>query len=229
MFLSSVNDPDLRRRRRLIVAVATVVLLIVAATAYVLLTRNEAAAPRPADPTPTTAPAMPVGPSAGPGEATLPELPPVTDPEEFAQLVAHAIFDWDTNALAPRAAYLERIATIADPTGESSPGLISDVDAYLPPETTWIELRAFETRQWIEIESAQVPSKWSIALEQAGTALAPGTTAYTITGIRHRDGVWDGQPVASQHDVSFTVFIVCAPTYDRCRLLRLSLLDEPLE
>src|SRR5699024_6572204 len=114
-------------------------------------------------------------------DGTLPELPPVAVPPEFAELVAHAIFDWDTAALAPRAAYLERIATIADPTGEETPGLISDVDAYLPPETTWIDLREYETRQWITIESVEVPTKWAIALEQGGATLAPGTTAYTIT------------------------------------------------
>ena len=144
-------------------------------------------------------------------------------------MVAHAIFDWDTSSLAPRAAYLQRIATVADPTGESSPGLISDVDAYLPPEKIWVELREYETRQWIEVETVEVPSEWDTALDQAGSALAPGTTAYTITGVRHRDGVWDGELVASQHDVAFTAFMTCAPTYEQCRLLRLSLLDEPLE
>jgi hypothetical protein len=28
--------------------------------------------------------------------------------------------------------------------------------------------------------------------------------------------------------VEFTVFVVCAPTYDTCHLLRLSQLDNPL-
>lgn len=131
--------------------------------------------------------------------------------------------------MAPRAAYLERIATIADPTGEETPGLISDVDAYLPPEAMWIELREYQTRQWINVESVEIPTQWATALEQGQATLAPGTTAYTITGVRHRDGVWEDEPVATQHDVTFTVFIVCAPTYEDCRLLRLSLLGEPLE
>ncbi|WP_162891198.1 hypothetical protein [Aeromicrobium sp. A1-2] len=228
MFGSSSYDPELRRRR-LIVAAATAVVLLAAAITYVLLTRNQAAAPPPADPTTATAPQMPVGPPAEPDDGTLPKLPSVADPVEFADLVAHAIFDWDTNALAPRAAYVERIATIADPTGEETPGLISDVDAYLPPETTWIDLREYETRQWIGVESVEVPAKWATALEQGSATLAPGTTAYTITAVRHRDGIWDDKPVSSRHDVTFTVFIICAPTYDACRLLRLSLLDEPLE
>lgn len=228
MFGSSTYDPELRRRR-VIVAALTVALLLAAAITYALLTRNQTAAPPPAAPTTATGPEMPPGPAKKPDDGTLPELPPVADPAEFAELVAHAIFDWDTTTLAPRAAYLERIATIADPTGEETPGLISDVDAYLPPESTWIDLREYETRQWIEVESVEVPSKWATALEQGGATLAPGTTAYTITGVRHRDGIWDNNPVASRHDVTFTVFIICAPTYDTCRVLRLSLLDEPLE
>lgn len=216
-------------RRRLIVAATTSVLLIAAAITYMVLTHNDGAVPLPTAPTTSVEPDMPVGSDVGPSDGTLPELPPTADPEGFAKLVAHAIFDWDTTALAPRAAYLDRIATVADPTGESSPGLISDVDAYLPPESMWVDLREYETRQWIEIQSAEIPTQWGKALDQADGALAPGTTAYTITGVRHRDGVWDAEPVASQHDVAFTVFIVCAPTYDDCRLLRLSLLDEPLE
>jgi len=58
--------------------------------------------------------------------------------------------------------------------------------------------------------------------------LLPGTTAFTITGVRHRSGVWEGTPVTSEHDVAFTVFVVCAPSYPACHLLRLSRLDEPL-
>ncbi|HEY9563900.1 MAG TPA: hypothetical protein VIR30_09045 [Nocardioides sp.] len=228
MLRSSTYDPDLRRRRLIVLAILTGLLLI-SATTYALLARTDRHTAPPDTSDRLTAPQQATGPNSVPDDGTLPELPPVTDPAEFAEVVAHAIFDWDTTGLAPRAAYLERIATIADPTGEESPGLISDVDAYLPPETTWIELREYETRQWIEVESVEVPTKWATALEQGSATLAPGTTAYTLTGIRHRDGVWDDKPVASRHDVTFTVFIVCAPTYDACRLLRLSLLDEPLE
>ena len=43
-----------------------------------------------------------------------------------------------------------------------------------------------------------------------------------------RTGVWNGQPVTSEHPVAFTVFVVCAPTYPTCHLLRLSQLDNPL-
>ena len=49
-----------------------------------------------------------------------------------------------------------------------------------------------------------------------------------IEGTRHRTGTWSGEPVTSAHPVAFTVFVVCAPTYDTCYLLRLSQLDNPL-
>lgn len=228
MFNSATYELQIRRRR-VLVAFLAAVLLGSAAIAYAVLTRDDRAASSTTGAAPTSEPSEPVTTAPALDDGTLPELPPVTEPAEFAKQVAHAIFEWDTTALAPRAAYLERIATIADPTGESSPGLISDVDAYLPPEATWIDLREYETRQWIDIETVEVPTQWDTALEQAGPSLASGTTAYTITAVRHRYGVWDGEPVASQHDVSFTVFMVCAPTYETCRLLRLSRLDEPLE
>ena len=47
-------------------------------------------------------------------------------------------------------------------------------------------------------------------------------------GTRHRDGLWNGEAVTSEHAVSFTVFIVCTPAYPTCHLLRLSQLDNPL-
>ncbi len=77
--------------------------------------------------------------------------------------------------------------------------------------------------------AAFVPDAWADAVEQAQPGqLAAGTTAVTIEGTRHRAGVWNGQPVTSEHPVAFTVFVVCAPTYPTCHLLRLSQLDNPL-
>ncbi|WP_237089432.1 hypothetical protein [Nocardioides dokdonensis] len=123
----------------------------------------------------------------------------------------------------------EQLVSVADPTGESSAGLVADIANYLPTDQIWIELRKYETRQWIEVVSATVPDLWATAEAQAGDELLPGTTAFTIRGTRHREGVWEGEDVASQHEVAFTVFIVCAPTYPKCHLLRLSRLDDPLE
>ena len=108
-------------------------------------------------------------------------------------------------------------------------GLASDIATYLPNRDAWIELRQYATSQHLTIDIAYVPDAWADAVEQAQPGqLAPGTVAVTIEGTRHREGVWNGQPVTSQHEVTFTVFVVCAPTYPACHLLRLSQLENPL-
>ncbi len=109
------------------------------------------------------------------------------------------------------------------------PALVSDLDNYLPTQDAWVELAQYETRQWLSIDSVTTPSKWGEAETQAGDELLPGTTAFTIHGTRHRSGIWEREPVASGHEVAFTVFIVCGPLYPECHLLRLSMLDKPLD
>lgn len=159
----------------------------------------------------------------------LPTVPASDDPETFARNVAEALFAWDTASGFMPLDYTSVILTVGDPSGEEQAGLASDVAAYLPSRPAWLELRQYATTQHLRIDQAFVPQAWDTAVEQAQPGqLAPGTTAYTIEGTRHREGVWNDQPAASEHSVAFTVFIVCAPTYDTCHLLRLSQLDNPL-
>ncbi|GAA3528085.1 hypothetical protein AFL01nite_02710 [Aeromicrobium flavum] len=151
------------------------------------------------------------------------------DAEEFVRAVATKIFTWDTRSDTGPAALVEPFVPMADPTGESTPGLIADLTNYLPSQEAWSDLRDYETRQWLTVNSVLVPAQWSTALEQAGPgAMAPGTIAQTVRGLRHRSGVWEGEPVNSEHEVVFTVFVVCRPSYPQCHLLRLSRLDDPL-
>lgn len=152
-----------------------------------------------------------------------------TVPSEFATQVAHALFTWDTASLVMRTDLVEALVAVADPTGESSPGLVSDVDNYLPSASMWVQLAQYETRQWLVVESTETPEEWAVAQAQAGDQLAPGTTAVTVRGVRHRDGLWEDEPVSSTHEVAFTVFMVCGPSYKRCHLLRLSIPNRPLE
>lgn len=160
----------------------------------------------------------------------LAPAPATDDPAEFARVVAAAIFDWETTSGHGVEEYVARLVDIADPTGEETPGLVADLAGYLPTATAWVDLRTYATRQWLVVDSVQVPSLWPQALAQAPEgALLPGSAAYTVTGVRHRAGVWQGQAVASEHEVAFTIFMVCGPSYDQCHLLRLSRLDEPLD
>lgn len=218
-----LHDPSGTRWRRLIViALGTLVILVAVISYSALANRDRSAEPRPAPPMPQTT----AGPTAAP--APVPSLN-AAHPDVFARQVASALFAWDTRTLSSPQTVTEQLVTVADPTGESSAGLVADIANYLPTDQIWIELRKYETRQWIEVASVEVPDLWATAEAQAGAELLPGTTAFTIRGTRHREGVWEGEDVASQHDVAFTVFIVCAPTYPECHLLRLSRLDDPLE
>jgi hypothetical protein len=151
-------------------------------------------------------------------------------PEAFATSVAEALFSWNTAGPDYLASTVDLLLAVADPTGEATPGLVGDVLNYLPTDEAWTDLREYDTRQWLEVEAAATPDSWSQALDQAGPHdLLPGTTAITIEGIRHREGTWEGNAVSTAHQIAFTVFIVCAPSYPTCRLLRLSLPDRPLE
>ena len=215
-------------RRRLILAGIMVTLLLSAALAYtVLLHRSPSSntAPSGAGSEPLTPPAI----ETKPVVADLPALDSTSDPDAFARRVAEAIFVWDTTTLVTRTDHLERLVEVADPTGESTPGLVLDLSSYLPTPDAWADLAQHRTRQWLTTSSVTTPSTWAEAQAQAGDQLLPGTTARTIHGTRHRAGTWDGEPVASEHAVAFTVFIVCGPSYPHCHLLRLSMLDTPLD
>ena len=219
--------PDDLRRRRLIVVGITFGLLLISVIAYVvLIQRSPVARSSQLDVGNRTGPRPEAG--ATPLNQIAP-LPDISDPETFARQVAQAIFEWDTATLVTRTDHVEQLVTVGDPTGESTPGLVSDLDNYLPTPDAWKELAQYATRQWLSVEAVTTPTKWPEAEAQAGDSLLPGTTAFTIDGVRHRAGVWEDAPVSSEHDVSFTVFVVCGPSYPECHLLRLSLPDQPLE
>jgi len=224
---------DARSRHRLIALAAVVVMVVVLAGVgvYGLLTgpptsdrgteNDDGSTPGPV----VTSPGEPA-PTGTPG---LPVVVASDDPETFAGNVAEALFAWDTSSGLMPLDYTSVILGVGDPSGSEQAGLASDVAAYLPSREAWIELRQYETAQHLTIENLFVPEAWDEAVSQAQPGqLAEGTIAYTVEGTRHRTGVWNGNDVASEHAVAFTVFLVCAPTYDTCHLLRLSQLDNSL-
>lgn len=220
------TSDDLRRRRLIVSGVATVLLLIAFLTYSVLAHRSH---PVRGGSIGTKAVSAPATSAAEPALTQLPKLRSTGAPEAFAREVAEALFAWDTATLIGRDDHIEQLLKVGDPTGESISGLLADLGAYLPTTDAWRDLAQYETKQWLSIDSVTTPTKWAEAEAQAGSALLPGTTALTIHGVRHRAGVWDGAPVTSEYDVAFTVFIVCGPSYPECHLLRLSILDKPLD
>jgi len=161
---------------------------------------------------------------------TLEPIPQTPEPSAFARAAAEALFEWDTASGLSLGDYRGRLLVVADPAGVESPGLVSDLSAYLPEAKVWEHLSRYSTRQWLQVTDVTVPGQWYEALAQVpGGTVADGTTALTVTGVRHRAGLWDGEPVTSTHDVAFTLFVVCGPTYPTCHLLRISQLDNPLK
>ncbi len=164
-----------------------------------------------------------------PSSSTPPVIRESDDPETFARAFAAALFTWDTATEFGPADYAQVIVDVGDPSGNETAGLASDVRTYLPTADAWAQLRTMQTRQWLDINDVFVPDEWATALEQASEGqILPGTFAYTITGVRQREGIHGTEPVTSSHNVAFTVFITCEPTFDTCRALRLSELDNPL-
>ena len=155
-------------------------------------------------------------------------LPHMADPIAYARAVAESLFDWDTSAGFLPTDYTAAVLADADPSGEETPGLLDDVATYLPTVEQWLDLGAVEVVQSIEIEDAYVPDSWGAAVEQAHGHRRPGTTAVTITGSRHRSVVWSGEVAESSYPVSFTIFVACQPSFERCHVLRLSQLDNPM-
>lgn len=220
------TTPEVLHRRRMIVAGVASALLLVGVVTYAVLAHGSTSPVSP----PSDDAVSAVTPTSGPEQrAELAPLTPTSDPEAFARQVTHAIFAWDTTSMVSRADHVEQLLAVADPSGESTAGLLGDLDNYLPTTEAWAQLAQYETQQWLTITSVTTPTLWSEAESQAGHGLLPGTTAFTVDGVRHRSGVWEGEPISSSHGVAFTIFMVCGPSYLRCHLLRLSMLDKPLD
>jgi hypothetical protein len=182
------------------------------------------------DPDPGREGTVRIAPEPTPAVVSLDDraLPHTTDPIAYTRAVATSLFDWDTAAGYLPTDYTAAVLADSDPSGEETPGLLDDVATYLPTVEPWLDLGAMNVVQSIDIEEAYVPDSWVSAVTQAHGHLRPGTTAVTIIGTRHRSGVWNGEPAESSYPVSFTVFVACPPAFDRCHVLRLSQLDNPL-
>ena len=190
-------------------------------------------APSPSTPTTAVEPPAPaasdVSPKPSASSATLPPIRSTSDAEAFAREAAGALINWDAATDFDPADYAQVIVDAGDPSGTETAGLASDVRTYLPTADAWVTLRAYGTRQWLTVDEAFVPASWSDAIDQAAPGqLLPGTVAYTITGTRHRAGIVGTQAQETSRPIAFTLFIACEPSFDECRLLRLSEVDNPL-
>ena len=217
--------PDITRRQALLILIAVTAFAATAIGIYGLLT-----GPRHTPTQHTADPAPGISEEATPRPVERPtELADrTTDPVAYARWVATTLFSWDTTTGYPPTDYTAPLLADGDPTGEETPGLIADVATYVPTVDQWLNLATMNVAQTITITTATIPADWPTVAATAHGQLRPGTTAVTITGTRRRTGVWDGDPQATSTPVAFTVFVACRPTFDRCHLLRLSELNQPL-
>lgn len=228
-------DPTARRRRTVLIAVITgglILLILVGVGVYGLIRGPQT--DEAVDPVATDSPATMQS------ADTLSGLEPVVatdEPEEFAAEVAEALFTWDTTSGYGPADYARMLADVT--ADEEADAAASDVRAYLPTAEAWAQLRTHQTRQWLTIDTIEIPAAWEDAVAQAVPGQLPdGAIAYTVTGTRHRTGYWGTDPITTTHDVAFTVFLTCTPEQatapsadpltETCALLRLSQLDNPL-
>ncbi|GAA1576595.1 hypothetical protein [Leucobacter aridicollis] len=229
-------DPTARRRRTVLIAAIAgglILLLLIGVGVYGLIRGPQTTEP--------AEPARPDGPTATSPTLVPAEPEPVValgDPEEFAGAAAEALFTWDTSSGYGPAEYAQMLADVtADAEADAA---ASDVRSYLPAPDAWAQLRTHQTRQWLTIDTIEIPAAWEEAVAQAAPGQIPdGTVAYTITGTRHRTGYWGTDPVTTTQPVAFTVFLACTPESnpapapadpitDTCLLLRLSQFDSPL-
>lgn len=217
---STVPDPSDTRRRRLLIyaSIGGVVLLALICVGIYGLLRGPAKQPD----------SVPQVSAASNDERLAPyEVWSTRDPERFTEAIAEGLFNWDSALGNPLAAYQQPLIDAA--SEEEAVAFASDVRSYYPSESEWRELRRMNVRQWLAIDQITVPESWSTAVRQTRPDQLPdGAAALTVTGVRHRAGVWGAEPATFEEQVSFTVFVAC-PGTENCRVLRLSILDQPLE
>jgi hypothetical protein len=220
-----------RRHGTLILVIAVLALTAGAITVGVFGLIHGPNQSNPAATAPSTAPKpeVPKTPESKAVPSKPVRLPKTDNPVVYARGVAKAIFTWDTMSGLNPADYTNAVVANADPSGLETSGLVDDLAAFLPTDEVWQELRRYQTRQSLTIDSARVPDDWPRVRAEAGHQLRPGTTAVTVTGTRHRAGVWEGQKQTANTNVSFTIFMICKPTYPACHILRLSQPGNPLK
>ena len=228
-------DPTARRRRAAIAAIAAglTLILLIGVSVYGLIR-----GPHPTVPDDTTPSDQPTATAPVPEPAGPEPVSALGGPEEFAAAVGEALFTWDTSSGYGPADYAQMLADVtADSEADAA---ASDVRTYLPTPEAWAQLRTHQTRQWLTIDTIEIPAVWEGAVAQAAPGQLPdGAIAYTVTGTRHRTGYWGTDPITTTHEVAFTVFLTCTPAHNpappsadpvtrTCALLRLSQLDNPL-
>ncbi|WP_454852201.1 hypothetical protein [Promicromonospora soli] len=203
---------------RLLAGAILALAMISIATGLHLSTSEGHAGAQPSPTAPSAPAPAPVLPSTAPDTRVDESAHALTAPD-FARHAADLLFTWDTTT-GDRDVIVEQVLAVADPTGVETPGLVTDLETYLPDDVWWDRLRQYRAAQWFDIETAAVPKEWTDAKTRGATdGLPSGTTAVTVAGTVHRAGYVAGELETASADLVLTVFVAC--TDDDCAVLRL--------
>lgn len=161
--------------------------------------------------------------------ATPPPSPtgnPAFRAEALARDVARIALTWDTVNGPDLTTVRGELLALADPTGKETPGLLADLDTYLPTSNSWRYLESLGARQQIDLEQVTVPAEWTS--RAAGRPDLAETYAVNIEGTRQREATAAGLTDRTSRPVRFTVFVRC-PDDGPCALVRLGRLGETWE
>ncbi|WP_454857632.1 hypothetical protein [Promicromonospora soli] len=170
---------------------------------------------------------------SSPPSASAPATPPrspTTGPafkaEALAREVAGVVLTWDTVNGPDLTTVRGELLALADPTGEETPGLLTDLDAYLPTSNSWRYLESLGARQQVNLDHVKAPAEWTSSV--AGRPDLAETYAVNVEGTRQREATTAGLTDRTSRPVRFTVFVRC-PDDQPCALLRLGRLGETWE
>lgn len=225
------SSPRRRPRRAFLVAAVAATVIALALIGVGIYGLFRGAAPTSPAGIPAPHPTASIKPSV-PDTTTAPHattLPTTDDPVIYARAVAKDLFTWDTMSGVTLQESENAIVAGTDPEAGETSDLVADLAAYLPTDEVWQQLRTYQTSQSLAIDSANIPASWPGIVASSGAQLERGAVAVTISGTRHRTGLWEGQAQHADSPVSFTVFELCPPAPSQCHVLRLSQLNNPLK
>jgi hypothetical protein len=165
--------------------------------------------------------------------ASAPATPPpssvadtASKAEAFTRDIADIVLTWDTVSGPDLTTVRGELLALADPTGEETPGLLADLDVYLPTTASWRYLESLGARQRVDLGQVAVPTGWTSSV--AGEPDLAETYAVNVEGTREREATAAGLTDRTSRPVRFTVFVRC-PDDGPCALLRLGRLGETWE
>jgi len=153
------------------------------------------------------APAAATG-AAAPSRTASPS-PGAADPDKYARDIAATIFGMDTRVLAP-GVYRAMLLRAVDPhvTAEQRASIIAAVDALIPPEDAWAQMRT--RQQWSRWSSNQVWIPASRVEVVTGGRAEPDWVLRNVQGVQSTHTSQGGHETTTSVHRTITIGMRCA-------------------